>query len=90
MAEALSPTEILAIDLAPEAERAGVPIKEIAKLDRCSNELLAMAEQLRLVVAQMRAELHADAAGLTLSPHQIDAAFSDILAVMLGRTGWVH
>ena len=44
------------IDLALDGERAGVPSGAVAK-PGCSAGLIAMAEQVRALVAEMRAEL---------------------------------
>jgi hypothetical protein len=85
----LTPTEILAVDLALDAERAGVPIRAVAK-PGCSAGLIAMAEQVRALVAEMRAELHADGAERGVSENEVDAAFSETLASMLERSGRVH
>jgi hypothetical protein len=49
-----------------------------------------MAEQVRALVAEMRAELHADGAERGVSENEVDAAFSETLASMLERSGRVH
>ena len=90
MADPLSATEILAIDLAFEAERAGLPIGQFAKRGQFSDGLIALAEQVREVVAEVRRNLHADAAVLGKSEDQLDAAFSDMLSGMLGRSRNLH
>jgi hypothetical protein len=88
--DSLSTIELFAVHLALEAECADGAIDQIAKSGRCSDELVAMAEQVRDVVAELRAELHAHAPQLGMSPDDLDVAFSDFLAAMLERTGSVH
>jgi hypothetical protein len=86
----LSAISTFALDMALEAERAGIPIDQMAKPGHCSGWLVALAESLRLAVAEMRANLHADADELGVSTDELDTVFNDMLGEMLGPRGMVH
>jgi len=88
--EPVSCSDIFALDLALEAERAGVAVDQIAVAGCCSNDLIELAENIRDVLVEIKQKLHADAAELGVSQDEVDAVFSNFLAALLGERGSQH
>jgi len=88
--EPVSESDLFALYLALEAERADVEVDQIAKSGCCSDGIVEQAEDIREMLADIRQKLHADADELGMSPVELDAAFSDLVVGMLGARGSEH
>jgi hypothetical protein len=87
MTESISEADIFAIDIALESERSGVAIERLAQGD---DQIIAVAKQLRTILAGVRHELLAQAAEQGRAPDEADAAFRAIVAAKLGPRGREH
>jgi len=72
--EPVSESDLFALYLALEAERADVEVDQIAKSGCCSDGIVEQAEDLREMLADIRQKLRADADELGMSPDELDAA----------------
>ena len=88
--EPVSSSDLFALTLVLEAERAGVAVDQIAEPGCCSDELIELAESMREVLAEIRQKLRDGAGEVGMSPDELDAAFVDILTRMYGARGSMH